>query len=193
MQNYWTIQERVEIMSKVKKMNNSEKIIQDNDQLIIDKASGISVIFLKAKANNKFRPDLSYHLHFLISDIRDFTMAICLDTGDIISDKLQNEKKTIQIYEMIKTIASQFINNLYRDTDTRLNKQNTTLFKNKSDVYFWDIFNDIKENSFYESMINQFSAIDIPSEPEEIYKNNNISISYKINEYRERNAIAANQ
>ena len=173
-------------------MLQNEKIIEENDRRVVGNITSIFVIFLRAKLDGQFRPDLSYHLHFIVSDMSNASIIACLDTGDIISKKLEAENTVEESLLTAREICSQFFEALSQSIHSGIEGPDQILFRNKFKEIYWNKFNEIKQNSFYKSMQAELGvrSLDIGFSSEEIYKIGNMSVSCELREYREVESAA---
>ena len=158
-----------------------KRLVKENDSKIIKHITAMCIIFLKAKVNKKFLPHLSYHLHFTISAFQDEYTVFCLDTGNIVTDKKN------KIATSLDRLCVQFVDTLFYSLTNKIETADQVLFANKASNDFWDKFNDIKTNSFYNNMkqeIYEDNIIDNIQGFRYEYKKYDFSVNGEISEYR---------
>ena len=165
----------------------NDRMIKKNDQTIVDSISNIFIVFLRAQVNKEFIPDISYHLHFLSSQLEGFTTVICLDTGFLYSKDFGSDNiSSKEILNMGKELCNQFLVKAFDSANGNIENPNKSLFINQCEDIYWKRFNEIKKDSFYKNLKKVVSSITEKTAPvaEEIYKVDNLSISFELNEYR---------
>ncbi len=162
--------------------SSNAKIIEKTNAEIIKNLYGICIIFLKFYVDDKFRPDLSYHLHFTISSEEDSYTAICLDTGSIFTDTQENFEN------ILLTLIEDFIDCLFYSIDRKFENSDIYLFKHTKDNKIWDVFNKVKTNAFYQSMKMELdyneSILEDGNNFKYEYKKNKLSIIGEVIEER---------
>ena len=192
-----------------KKEADNQRIIQKNNEEILRKSKGICIAFLKASVNGEFKPEISYHLHFLITRLSEENVLVtCLDTGGIISSaftpkqtkeglgsigiECTQEKSPEQfkgeIASMVNELCHEFLGHLFRSIDSNLKTPQEALLLCKMGNDYWKKFNEIKEESFYRLMKEEYysQTKSFPTDCFNEFKNNYITINPQLTEYREK-------
>ncbi len=127
---------------------------------------GGGVTFIKGYTNKKHNPSSSYHLHFLYSYNADTDRlyVCCLDksTDFCIYDysTLSDNEKYKSIYGAMFELSTAFIEQYYNHVVN--NHFSREYLFSRMPKEYWDVFNDIKENAFIESMKNVTFHITTP-------------------------------
>ena len=151
LQNNNIKKEKILPFKNIIKFNEIEnELIDKNNLKIVTNSLSVCIVFLKAESNGEKRPDLSYHLHFLISKIDgNKILIICLDTGSSISGSKNN------IYEMLQNLCTDFIDYIFYSINRGVGNIRDHVLLNKSDKKLWEEFNNIKESSFFNNLVNK--------------------------------------
>ena len=159
-----------------------EESVNDNDKSILDHTFGVCIVFLRAKSHNQSRPDLSYHLHFLLSKTKNSKIfMLCLDNGTSTFGLKSN------ISEMLNNLCAQFVDYIFYSINRNISDIREHVLLNKASTEFWNKFNEIKEVGFFKGIENEIYNINqnINIEADYLYSENEFSIQSEVVEYRE--------
>ena len=146
------------------------KLIILNIDEIIQNTYSTLILFLRVIINNEFRPDLSYHLHFLHSVIKNNNIIICLNTGNFLSGR----KKEVSL--MIQKLCIDFIKYVF----DCINKNKEHIVLDKSVTKFWDKFDEVRRSS--KKYNNKYFNIDM-IEITDLLKKNKLLIRGEVLQY----------
>jgi hypothetical protein len=137
-------------------MKKQDDIFFKAEKDFIKNITGFSVVSLNYYLNEKLIKKASYHLHFLYSYNKEIDMldVLCLDTNETACiEKYSKQENPEDLRKnSLEEIISIFVK---RSLIAGQGKITKNCLLDKVDKKYWDSFNNIKENTYYDG-IKQF-------------------------------------